>query len=113
LFFLLILLLLLFSDSNMFVQQADRPLIVPEGDMLGEMKRELANRRITEYAAGGPKNYAELHEDRLTGGDQQAEVECRGFTLNYRASQILNYQRLKAMVFSHFNLGPMWANNIL
>jgi hypothetical protein len=88
----------------MFVQPRTGQSIVAEGDCLGEMKRELADRRIVQYGAGAPKFYYEVHVDPLTGGDAQAEVMCRGATLHYSAAQLLTWQRIREMIFTHFDL---------
>lgn len=87
----------------MFVQPRGACL-VPEGDCLGELKRELPGRRIVEFGAAGPKNYYVYHVDRVTGGDPQAVIKCRGITLHYKAAQLLTYQRVKQMIFEYFNL---------
>lgn len=64
-----------------------------EGSSLGEWKNELPeNVHITQFVAGGPKNYAY----KLSNGETVCKV--RGFTLNYRGSQQLNYDTVKNMV---------------
>ena len=46
---------------------------------------------ITEYVGLGPKNYAL----KLAAGNAVCKV--RGFSLNYRASKLINFDTLKAM----------------
>ena len=59
---------------------------------LGGLKDELPNDVISEYCALGPKNYAL----KLSGGRSICKV--RGFSLNYRTSQLINYDTLSQMV---------------
>ncbi|ESO90463.1 hypothetical protein LOTGIDRAFT_123212, partial [Lottia gigantea] len=64
-----------------------------EGSSLGEWKNELPeNVHITQFVAGGPKNYAY----QLSNG--QTVCKVRGFTLNYRGMQQLNFETVKNMV---------------
>jgi len=45
------------TDSVIFVQKADEPLLIEYGDALGDMTSELkANEYISESISGGPKN---------------------------------------------------------
>ena len=63
---------------------------IPTGDYLGEMTDELAgDDHIVDFSSGGPKNYGYR--------TQRGKVECkvRGFTLNVRVSQQLNYDILR------------------
>ena len=59
------------------------------GDYLGQWKDELEGDIITEFVSGGSKNYA--YQTR--GGNSVCKV--RGFTLNIRGSNILNFQSMK------------------
>jgi hypothetical protein len=76
-------------------------LLIPEGDCLGELKREHPGFRIVQFGAGAPKFYYEVLEKPDTG-ERQVEVMCRGVTLHYRASQLLTWQRIREMIFTHF-----------
>ena len=66
------------------------------GDFLGEMTNELEEHEgyITEFVSGGPKNYAYKTAD---GG---VKCKVRGFTLNTRGSQQLNFDIVKINVLS-------------
>ncbi|KAK6169713.1 hypothetical protein SNE40_020708 [Patella caerulea] len=65
----------------------------PEGSSLGQWKNELPEDvTIREFVSGGPKNYAYRQSDGKT------VCKVRGFTLNYRASQQLNYAIMKENV---------------
>lgn len=62
---------------------------LPTGDYLGQFKDEVAGDSIIEFAIAGPKNYGyKTH---------QGKVECkvRGFSLNARGQEQLNYETLK------------------
>jgi hypothetical protein len=88
---------------------ADGELLIPQGDCLGEMKKELPGRRIVEFGAAAAKFYYEVHVDAATGGDKQTETMCRGVTQHHKASQLLTCQRVKEMIFSHYDLhGTMY-----
>jgi hypothetical protein len=65
----------------------------PTGDYLVDLTNELPpHRYIEEFVSGGPKNYAY----RLDNGVEVCKV--RGFTLNFKNSQLINYQAIKDMV---------------
>ena len=65
----------------------------PRGNSLGEWKDELEDSvTITEFVSGGAKNYAY----KMSNG--QTVCKVRGFTLNYRGSQNLNFDSVKGMV---------------
>jgi hypothetical protein len=63
------------------------------GDYLGDLTNELPpHRSIVEFVSGGPKNYAY----RLDDGTEVCKVW--GFTLNFKNSQMINFQAIKDMV---------------
>ena len=63
---------------------------IETGDFLGEMTDELDGDLIVEFVSGGPKNYAYQTEKGKT------ECKVRGFTLNVRGKEVLNYDTMKA-----------------
>lgn len=76
------------TDSVIYKWSPGLPSIVI-GDMLGEWKDELNGDHITEFVSGGPKNYAyKTHAGKV-------ECRVRGFTLNARASAVLNFESMK------------------
>jgi len=80
----------------------------PTGDFLGELTCELAgygpNAYITEFVAGGPKNYA--YEVLVPGtGKKFHTAKVRGFTLNHTTSKRLNFKRMKKMVQAFIESG--------
>ena len=82
---------------------------VPEGEALGQMKRERVDRRIIEFVAGGPKNYGIKHRSRRQedgGGadDIQADLKIRSFRLSYASHQLLNFETVKALVLEHYDI---------
>ena len=80
------------TDSIIFSHRSDQP-IPPLGDHLGEFTSELkAGDHIVEFAAAGPKNYGYR--------TKEGKVECkvRGFTLNKRGQEQLNFDLLKQNV---------------
>ena len=52
---------------------------------------------ISEFVSGGPKNYAYRMHNTETGVESTV-CKVRGITLNYSASQIVNFERLKQMI---------------
>jgi len=62
----------------------------PLGDRLGEFTSELKpGDHIVELAAAGPKNYG------YRTNDGKVECKLRGFTLNTRGQEQLNFDLLK------------------
>ena len=59
------------------------------GDYLGEMTDELDGEHIVEFVSGGAKNYGY----QTSGG--KFECKVRGFTLNVRGREKLNYHTMK------------------
>ena len=77
------------TDSVIFITKPGQPRI-PLGNYLGEMPNELNDGDvITEFTSAGPKNYG--YKTR------QGKVCCkvRGFTLNVRGAQQLNYDVMR------------------
>ena len=80
------------TDSAIYRWRPDLPSI-PLGDFLGEMTDELGGGDyIVEFVSGGAKNYGYVTKN--------GKVCCkvRGFTLNIRGSNKLNYQIMKQNV---------------
>ena len=80
------------TDSIIFSHRPGEPT-PPTGDHLGEFTSELKpGDHIVEFAAAGPKNYGYRTKD--------GKVECkvRGFTLNTRGQEQLNFELLKQNV---------------
>jgi len=51
---------------------------------------------ISEFGSGGHKNYA---YSVVTGGTGEKTIsKMRGITLNYNASKLLNFERIKDMI---------------
>ena len=80
------------TDSVVYRCKPGQPT-VPLGDYLGDMTDELeGGDHIVEFVSGGPKNYGYT--------THQGKVCCkvRGFTLNVRGHQQLNYDVMKSNV---------------
>jgi hypothetical protein len=75
---------------------------LPEGDWLGDMKRELPLRRIIELCCAGAKNYFILHLCALLGGDEQVCQKVRGVQLTHEAQQRLTVHRMRRSVQRQF-----------
>ena len=86
------------TDSVVFIQPRDCATLVEIGDYLGAMTSELKPNKInSEYISGGPKNYAYKTLNSVTGAEK-AVCKVRGITLNYNASQLVNFEKIKAMI---------------
>jgi hypothetical protein len=62
------------------------------GDYLGNLTSEIGDNYIVEFASTGPKSYAY----RLDDGSEVCKV--KGFTLNYKNSQLINFEAVKGIV---------------
>ena len=63
------------------------------GDYLGDLTNELPpGRYIKSFCSSGPKNYAY----KLDNGEEVCKV--KGFTLNFKNSQLINFEAIKGMV---------------
>ena len=69
--------------------------MLQKGNYLGDFTSELdPDDYITEFVSAGPKNYAYITE-------QEKQVcKIRGFTLNCRGQQILNFNTMKDLVLA-------------
>ena len=64
------------------------------------MKTELKKREIiVEVLSAGPKNYAYKTYNSSTG-ESKTVCKVRGITLNYSASQLVNFEKIKEMILS-------------
>ena len=81
------------TDSVIYAWRPGQPQI-ETGDFLGEMTDELDGDTIEEFVSGGAKNYGY----RTVGGKFCCKV--RGFTLNVRGRERLNYESMKNHILS-------------
>lgn len=92
------------TDSIIFTAKND-DYIPPLGEYLGDLTNELACKEIgctgcrdghwiEEFVSCGPKNYS----FRLNTGEMYCKI--RGFSLNYKNSQILNFESMKKALYA-------------
>ena len=86
------------TDSVIYKWSAGLPK-VPTGDYLGDLKDELNGDHIVEFISGGPKNYA-----YKTAG-KKTECKVRGFTLNARGQETLNFDSMKHTILGVLETG--------
>ena len=86
------------TDSVIYKWSAGLPKITT-GDYLGDMKNEVEGDYIKEFVSGGAKNYGY----RTAGG--KVECKVRGFTLNVRGMETLNYNTMKKLVLKELKEG--------
>jgi hypothetical protein len=86
------------AESVIFLQQRNDAALVKTGNCLGDMTSELKpSEYISEFVSGGPKNYTYKTVDTVTGA-KSTVCKVRGFILNYGASQVLNFEKLKQLI---------------
>lgn len=93
------------TDSVISRWKPGRPSI-PIGDFLGEMTDELEGDVITEFISGGAKNYGY----KTRGG--KTECKVRGFTLNVRGKEVLNFETMKRNILSEID-DPLEARRVI
>ena len=81
------------TDSVIYRWKPGQPSI-PIGDYLGEMTDELQGDVIEEFVSGGAKNYA------YTTRRGKTECKVRGFSLNVRGKQELNFNTMKGNILA-------------
>jgi len=64
--------------------------------MQSELKKDEI---IVEVVCAGPKNYAYKTYNSATG-ESKTVCKVRGITLNYSASQLVNFEKIKDMILS-------------
>ena len=84
------------TDSVVYIARAGEP-DPKEGCALGDLENEFKcdDKYITEFIAGGAKNYAYKTNKGLT------EMKVHGFTLNKAATETLNFDTMKAMIHTN------------
>lgn len=93
------------TDSIIYKWREGQPSI-QIGDYLGQWKDELEGDIITEFVAGGSKNYA--YQTR--GGNSVSKV--RGFTLNVRGQSVLNFQSMKKNILDELHIPQESRRNL-
>ena len=86
------------TDSVIYVHEPGKPE-PPLGDYLGDLTDELDGDYITEFMAGGPKNYA-----YVTNNDKRV-MKVRGITLNYATLQKLNFEAMRDLIDLYVDCG--------
>ena len=85
---------LYYDTDSVIYQWKEGQTEIETGDFLGEMTDELDGDTIVEFISGGPKNYAYKTDKGKT------ECKVRGFTLNVRGREKLNYTSMKEHILS-------------
>ena len=76
--------------------------------MTSELKH---NEIISEVVCAGPKNYAYKTINSMTGASKTV-CKVRGITLNYLASQLVNFAKMEDMILSMDDNETNCAHNI-
>ena len=94
------------TDSIFYARKAGATGGIREGEQLGDMKREYANRRIVEFVTAGPKNYSYRHVNGSNNNDddEQFVTKVRGFELHSEAAARINFEAVKQTMLDMFSL---------
>ena len=84
------------TDSVIYRWKQGQPSI-PVGDYLGQFTDELEGDIINEFISGGAKNYGYI----TRSGKNECKV--RGFSLNVRGKEVLNFETMKSNILSEIN----------
>jgi len=90
------------TDSVIFRQPGPvcEPTLIKTGVNLGQMQSELKKDEIIdEVVCAGPKNYSYKTYNSATDESKTA-CKVRGITLNYSATQLVNFAKIKDMILS-------------
>ncbi|XP_030762206.1 uncharacterized protein LOC115887022 [Sitophilus oryzae] len=91
------------TDSVIYLSKAGQEEDIPLGNFLGEMTDELEGygegSYIDEFVSGGPKNYAYKVYSPKTG-EYFITCKVKGLSLNYNASQNINFETIKSMALT-------------
>jgi hypothetical protein len=89
------------TDSILYVKKESEPPLIETGDHLGDMTNELKmGEYIDEFVSGGPKNYAYKVYRRDASQLPKTVCKVRGITLNYAASQLVNFNVIREMILT-------------
>ncbi|XP_037906182.1 uncharacterized protein LOC119648487 [Hermetia illucens] len=87
------------TDSLIFIDSKSNPLSFPISDFLGDLTNEVdcfgKDSYITEFVSTGPKTYGLKIE---TGLGTEHVVKCKGITINFKNSKVVNFDHLKNLV---------------
>ena len=84
------------TDSVIYNQPRVGAAMVETGYHLGDMTSELKPcEYISEHVSGGPKNYSYKTHNTETGAEATV-CKVRRITLNYSASQLVNFSKLRS-----------------
>jgi len=88
------------ADSVIFVQKAKELPLIECCDVLGDMSSKLKEKQyISEFVSGGPKNSANEICNSVKG-EVKTVCNVRGITLNYQASQLVNFDTIYDLVLN-------------
>ena len=78
------------------------------GDYLGEFTNEIENNEeIVVFASAGPKNYTY----KLGNGKEFTKV--KGITLNFKNAKIIDFEKIRSIVFQQTNEEKVQTNTIV
>ena len=88
------------TDSVVCVQPRGEPGLVNTGDCLGAMASELkSGHYICDFVGACPKIYAYKTVNSVSC-EQTTVCKVRGITLNYKASPLINFEKIREMILN-------------
>ncbi|CAH1240722.1 Hypp6078 [Branchiostoma lanceolatum] len=87
----------LYYDTDSIIYKSNGENMLPLGNYLGQFTNECENDGgyITAFCSGGPKNYS------YTTASGKTVTKVRGFSLNFRNQQLINFDVMKNMVLGN------------
>ena len=99
---------LYFDTDSIIYKKVDGEYDPKIGDFLGEFTDEIdMGVEIIEFVSAGPKNYAYL----LDNGVSHCKV--KGFSLNYTASKLIDFNKIKNLVVEDFSCTETINENLI
>jgi len=102
------------TDSIIYIQRRDEPDLLPTGNYLGELTREIKKGwEMRIFYGAGPKNYAYQVEE-LTTGKIEHVYKIRGITLTRRALETITFEHYNNLISEKYESKVIFSpNNIL
>jgi hypothetical protein len=99
----------LYLDTDSIIYKKIEGKYEPEiGDFLGEFTNEVEEgREIVEFVSAGPKNYAYLLDNGIS------HCKVKGFSLNYTASKLVDFNKIKHIVTKDFTGSETIEENLI
>jgi hypothetical protein len=99
------------TDSIIFERDPDG-YNIEQGYYLGQWEDECGGCPIVEFVGVAPKTYAYVKKKR-DGTLDYSNLRCKGFTLNYRTAQIIDFHTMKDLVTNKRDFAKIKENRFV